>query len=78
MLELRNQISRGVKRDKAKYEENEIANYLIKCMNKRIVESVTEINTWENAVRGLRCKPVLQVVRELYAALSLGRTIRPT
>lgn len=69
MLELRNQISRGVKRDKAKYEENEIANYLIKCMNKRIVESVTEINTWENAVRGLRCKPVLQVVRELYAAL---------
>ncbi len=69
MLELRNQISRGVKKDGTKHEENEITNYLIKCMNKFIVESVTEIKTWENAVSGLRSKPVLQVVRELYAAL---------
>lgn len=51
---------------KAKADEKEQANFLIKKMNALLVNMDDKTNTWESVVAGLRVNPVLQVIRLLY------------
>ena len=49
-------------------DEEKQANYLIDLMNKQLVNSESDTR-WEHLVKGLRTKPVLNCMRELYRLL---------
>ena len=52
----------------SKADEKKQANYLIDLMNKQLVNSESDTR-WEHIVKGLRTKPVLNSLRELYRLL---------
>lgn len=54
---------------RAKADEKAQINYLIKIMNRLLVDTVQEYNTWELIIKSIRTKPILQAVREIYATL---------
>ncbi len=52
----------------SKADEKKQSNYLIDLMNKQLVNSESDTR-WEHVVKGLRTKPVLNCLRELYRLL---------
>lgn len=67
LYEIRMKIKTGEWR--AKVDEREQVNYLIRAMNQMFVNMDDKVNTWEKAVASLRTKPVLQVIRQIYTYL---------
>lgn len=67
LYEIRMKIKAGGWR--AKIDEREQVNYLIKTMNQMLANMDDKVNTWEKAVASLRVKPVLQVIRQIYTYL---------
>lgn len=67
LYEIRMKIKAGGWR--AKIDEREQVNYLIKTMNQMLANMDDKVNTWEKAVANLRVKPVLQVIRQIYTYL---------
>lgn len=54
---------------RAKTDEREQINWIIKMMNQLLCNTISEQNTWPLIIRSLRTKPVLQAIRELYKTL---------
>lgn len=68
LYELRMKIRTGKWR--AKVDEKEQVNYLIRYMNLLLANTVDKkFNTWETIVASLRTQPILQAVRKIYSAL---------
>ena len=67
LYEIRMKIKTGGWR--AKVDEREQVNFLIRTMNQMFVNMDDKVNTWEKAVASLRSKPVLQVIRQIYTYL---------
>lgn len=67
LYEIRMKIKAGGWR--AKVDEREQVNYLIRTMNQMLANMDDKINTWEKAVACLRARPVLQVIRQIYTYL---------
>lgn len=68
LYELRMKIRTGKWR--AKVDEKEQVNYLIRYMNLLLANTVDkEHNTWETIVASLRTQPILQAVRKIYSTL---------
>ena len=55
---------------RAKIDEREQVNYLIRYMNLMLSNTSDRDNTWEYIITSLRTKPVLQVLRKLYGTLA--------
>jgi len=54
---------------RAKTDEREQVNYLIRFMNPMLANSISKENTWESIIHGIRIKPILQTIREIYSTL---------
>ena len=68
LYELRMKIRTGKWR--AKVDEKEQVNYLIRYMNLLLANTVDKkFNTWETIVASLRTQPILQAVRKIYSTL---------
>lgn len=67
LYEIRTKIKSGGWR--AKVDEREQVNFLIRTMNQMFANMDDKVNTWEKAVASLRSKPVLQVIRQIYTYL---------
>lgn len=68
LYELRMKIRTGKWR--AKVDEKEQVNYLIRYMNLMLANTVDKkFNTWETIVASLRTQPILQAVRKIYSTL---------
>ena len=68
LYELRMKIRTGKWR--AKVDEKEQVNYLIRYMNLMLANTVDkEHNTWEAIVASLRTQPILQAIRKVYGTL---------
>lgn len=68
LYELRMKIRTGKWR--AKVDEKEQINYLIRYMNLMLANTVDKkFNTWETIVASLRTQPILQAVRKVYSTL---------
>lgn len=67
LYELREKIKSGTWR--AKTDEREQVNYLIRFMNPMLANSLSKENTWESIIHGIRIKPILQSIREIYSTL---------
>lgn len=67
LYEIRMKIKTGGWR--AKVDEREQVNFLIRTMNQMFANMDDKVNTWEKAVASLRSKPVLQVIRQIYTYL---------
>ena len=67
LFEIRMKIRTGGWRAKA--DERDQVNYLIRTMNQMLANMDDRVNTWEKVVASLRSKPVLQVVRQIYTYL---------
>jgi superfamily I DNA/RNA helicase len=65
--ELREKIKSDIWRSKT--DEREQVNYLIRFMNLMLANSISNENTWEGIIHGIRIKPILQVIREIYTTL---------
>lgn len=68
LYELRMKIRTGKWR--AKVDEKEQVNYLIRYMNLLLANTVDKkFNTWETIVASLRTQPILQAIRKVYGTL---------
>lgn len=67
LYEIRARLKAGGQREPA--DEREQADYLIRTMNQMLANMDDRTNTWEKTVAGLRVKPVLQVIRQIYTHL---------
>lgn len=67
LYKLREKIKSGTWR--AKTDEREQVNDLIRYMNPMLSNSITEEKTWEGIIHSIRMKPILQVLREIYNTL---------
>ena len=67
LYEIRMKIKTGGWR--AKVDEREQVNFLIRTMNQMFANMDDKVNTWEKVVASLRSKPVLQVIRQIYTYL---------
>lgn len=75
LFEIRMKIRTGGWRAKA--DEHEQVNYLIKCLNPMLANTEDPEKSWELVVESLRTKPVLQVVRSIYARLEPWKNYAP-
>lgn len=71
LFEIRMKIKTGGWR--AKVDEREQVNFIIRNMNPMLVNMDDKVNTWEKIVASLRAKPVLQVIRQIYTYLEPWR-----
>lgn len=62
---------------RAKADEREQVNYLIKCMNPSLANTEDHENSWERLVESLRRIPILQVIRSIYARLEPWKNYAP-
>lgn len=62
---------------RAKADEKEQADYIIRLMNKSLPDTPSDDKTWEQIVVALRTKPVLQVIREIYRTLEPWKNYAP-
>lgn len=58
---------------RAKVDEREQVNFMIRNMNPMFVNMDDKVNTWEKVVASLRANPVLQVIRQIYNYLEPWR-----
>ena len=75
LYEKRSKIRAG--RWRAKADEKEQTDLMIRVMNKSLSDTPSSDNTWERIVAGLRTKPVLQVIREIYRTLEPWKNYAP-
>ncbi|MBQ8514251.1 MAG: UvrD-helicase domain-containing protein [Ruminococcus sp.] len=68
-------LRRRIRNDgwKARVDEREQVNYLIRFMNTKLAGAVDTCSKWEYIVAGLRTDPVLQVLHEIYNTLEPWR-----
>jgi len=62
---------------RAKADEKEQTDYMIRIMNRSLPDTPSDDKTWEQIVVGLRTKPVLQVIREIYRRLEPWKNYAP-
>ena len=62
---------------RAKADEHEQVNYLIKCLNPLLSNTEEPEKSWELIVESLRTKPILQVIRSIYARLEPWKNYAP-
>ena len=67
LFEIRNRIRTSGWR--AKVDEHEQVNYLIRCLNPMLANTEEPEKSWELIVESLRTKPILQAIRSLYMRL---------
>ena len=75
LYDKRENIRSGRRRSKA--DEKEQADFMIRVMNKSLSDTPSSDNTWERIVAGLRTRPVLQVIREIYRTLEPWKNYAP-
>ena len=75
LFEIRAKIRTGSWRAKA--DEHEQVNYLIGCLNPLLANTKEAEKTWELVIESLRTKPVLQVIRSIYATLEPWKKYAP-
>lgn len=75
LFEIRMKIRTGGWRAKA--DEHEQVNYLIKCLNPMLSNTEDPEKSWELVVESLRTKPVLQAIRSIYARLEPWKNYAP-
>ena len=62
---------------RGKTDEKEQVNYLIKCMNIMLANTLDRDNKWEYIVASLRTMPVLQAIRKIYRTLEPWKNFSP-
>lgn len=62
---------------RARVDEKEQAELMIRLMNKSLSDASGGDRQWERIVAGLRTKPVLQVIREIYRTLEPWKNYAP-
>ena len=75
MYEIRMKIRTGGWRAKA--DEHEQVNYLIKCLNPMLANTEDTEKSWELVVESLRTKPILQAIRSIYSRLEPWKNYAP-
>jgi superfamily I DNA/RNA helicase len=75
MFEIRMKIRTGGWRAKA--DEHEQVNYLIKCLNPMLANTEDQEKSWELVVESLRTKPILQAIRSIYSRLEPWKKYAP-
>lgn len=75
LFEIRAKIRAGGWRTKA--DEYDQVNYLIKCLNPLLANTEDYEKSWELLVESLRTKPILQVMRSIYARLEPWKNYTP-
>lgn len=75
LFEIRMKIRTGGWRAKA--DEHEQVNYLIKCLNPLLSNTEDPEKSWELIIESLRTKPILQAIRSIYARLEPWKNYAP-
>ena len=75
LFEIRTKIRAGEWRAKA--DEHDQVNYLIKCLNPLLANTEDYEKSWELLVESLRIKPILQAIRSIYARLEPWKNYAP-
>lgn len=75
LFEIRMKIRTGGWRAKA--DEHEQVNYLIKCLNPMLANTEDPEKSWELVIESLRTKPILQAIRSIYARLEPWKNYAP-
>lgn len=75
LFEIRMKIRNGGWRAKA--DEHEQVNYLIKCLNPLLSNTEDLEKSWELIIESLRTKPILQAIRSIYARLEPWKNYSP-
>ncbi len=75
LFEIRKKIRSGGWR--AKIDEHEQVNYLIKCLNPMLANTEEPEKSWELIIESLRTKPILQSIRSIYSRLEPWKNYAP-